>query len=100
MRNKNRIKPFLEELGIFWEKNQDLRFGQVIYLLAEELKTDIFFPEEDKWLDAIKSIETPYYKYEELEKTDRDLEKIPCATTERETLDEFLKRLKLGEANG
>lgn len=55
MRDKNRIKPFLEELGIFWEKNQDLRFGQVIYILAEELKTDIFFPEEDKWLKAIKS---------------------------------------------
>lgn len=65
MRNKNRIKPFLEELGIFWEKNQDLRFGQVIYLLAGKLETDIFFPEEDKWLEAIKSAKTPYYKGDE-----------------------------------
>ncbi len=61
MRDKNRIKPFLEELGDFWEANPDLRFGQVIYMLAGELKTDIFFPEEEKWLKAIKSIKTPYY---------------------------------------
>ena len=32
----------------------DIRFGQLIYILAEKLDThDIFFPEDDKWLDAV-----------------------------------------------
>ena len=30
MRNKNRIKPFLEKIEKYWMKNPDLRFTQVI----------------------------------------------------------------------
>lgn len=58
MRDINRIKPFLNKIEEFW-KNEfpDLRFGQVIYIIAEELKhDDIFFPEEDEWLEAIQKI--------------------------------------------
>ena len=54
MRDKARIRPFLEKLAQYWEANQDLRFGQIIYILAEELKVgDIFFPEEDKWIKVL-----------------------------------------------
>ena len=61
MRDKNRIKPFLLEVEKLWEKNPDLRFGQLIYLVVGELGRDIFFPEEDEWLEAIRSVKTPYY---------------------------------------
>lgn len=62
MRDKNRIKPFMDKLTQFWEAHQDLRFGQVIYILAEELKVqDIFFPEEDKWMEALNKLNTPYW---------------------------------------
>jgi hypothetical protein len=62
MRNKKRIKPFLDEVRVFWEANQDLRFGQVIYILAEELKQDIFFPEEEEWLKALRNLKTQWSK--------------------------------------
>lgn len=61
MRDKERIKPFLAELEKLWEVYPDFRFGQLIYLLAEKLGCDIFFPEEDTWLEAIKSVKTPDY---------------------------------------
>ena len=56
MRDINRIKPFLDELCAFWELNPDLRFGQMIYVLAQYLNCgDIFFPEDEKWLEAIEN---------------------------------------------
>lgn len=54
MRDPNRIKPFLNKLEELWERNSDLRFGQIIYLLADEIGRDIFFPEEKEWLDCIQ----------------------------------------------
>lgn len=57
MRDKKRIKPFMEKVQKFWESNPDLRFGQIIYILAESLDyvpRDIFFPEEEEWERAIK----------------------------------------------
>jgi hypothetical protein len=66
MRSKERIETFLNELKKFWETNQDLRFGQVIYMLVENLDvregTDIFFPEDDVWLKALRKIKTPFSK--------------------------------------
>jgi hypothetical protein len=54
MRDKKRIKPFLKKLEKYWEDNSQLRFGQVIYILAKELNVDdIFFPEEDKWGEVL-----------------------------------------------
>lgn len=61
MRNKNRIEPFLKSVQKLWEKQPDLRFGQLIYMLAENLDSsprDIFFPEEEEWLRAISKTKT------------------------------------------
>lgn len=56
MRDMNRIEPFLNELGDLWKEKQDLRFGQLIYLLADKIGRDIFFPEEAEWLEKIKEL--------------------------------------------
>lgn len=61
MRNINRIKPFLNELEKLWEAYPDLRFGQLVYLLAEKLDCDIFFPEEERWLEVIRETKRPDY---------------------------------------
>ena len=58
MRRVDRIDPFLEELGKVWKKNPDLRFGQLIYVLADKMNQhDIFFPEEDEWLEGVKLLD-------------------------------------------
>jgi len=49
MRDKNRIKPFLQKVEEIWLKYPDLRFGQIIYMLADEIGRDIFFSEEKEW---------------------------------------------------
>lgn len=57
MRDINRIEPIIKKIEIYWKQNPDLRFGQVIYILADELNTeDIFFPEEDKWEKALDDL--------------------------------------------
>ena len=56
MRDVNRIKPFLKELGDMWKEMPDLRFGQIIYLLADEIGRDIFFPEDKEWLEKINKV--------------------------------------------
>ena len=55
MRDKNRIKPFLNKLEELWLLNPDYRFGQIIYLLADDIGRDIFFPEEKEWLIHIEN---------------------------------------------
>lgn len=54
MRDKDRIKPFLEKVEQMWLLNPDMRFGQLIYLLADRIGRDIFFPEEKEWLEKIQ----------------------------------------------
>lgn len=58
MRDKNRIKPLLNRIEEYWNMHSDLRFGQLIYILCENLDcrkgTDIFFPEDDKWLESVE----------------------------------------------
>lgn len=56
MRDKNRIKPFLQKLEKLWLKYPDYRFGQIIYMLAGEIGRDIFFPEEKEWEEAINKL--------------------------------------------
>jgi len=56
MRNKKRIDPFLKEIGNLWKLYPDYRFGQLIYLIADEIGGDIFFPEEQEWLDKIQNL--------------------------------------------
>jgi len=54
MRDKNRIKPFLNKIEELWLLHPDYRFGQIIYLLADKIGRDIFFPEEKEWLECIE----------------------------------------------
>jgi hypothetical protein len=63
MRDINRIDKVTDELNKLWkEKYPDFRFGQLVYLLADKLfenskgNTDIFFPEDDKWLEVIEKL--------------------------------------------
>jgi hypothetical protein len=55
MRDKNRIKPFVNKLEELWLLYPDYRFGQIIYLLADDIGRDIFFPEEKEWLVHIEN---------------------------------------------
>lgn len=56
MRDKKRIKPFLETIEKLWLYYPDYRFGQLIYLMAGEIGRDIFFPEEEEWIDKINGL--------------------------------------------
>ncbi|MFL0194636.1 hypothetical protein ACJDU8_03480 [Clostridium sp. WILCCON 0269] len=57
MRDPNRIKPFLGKIEGLWLKYPDLRFGQLISIIASEMGTrDIFFPEEPQWLEAVQKV--------------------------------------------
>ena len=56
MRDPNRIEPFLKELGDCWREMPDLRFGQLIYELADRIGRDIFFPEYDEWIKVINDL--------------------------------------------
>ena len=48
MRNKQRIYPFTYKLTQYWLKNPDLRFGQIVSIIGNQLGNgrDIFYAEE------------------------------------------------------
>ena len=71
MRDINRIDPFLQKLGYLWKLLPDYRFGQLIYKLADELGQDIFFPEEDMWLEKVEEL---ILRLEEYDKNNPKLE--------------------------
>ena len=54
MRNPKRIDEIIEALRIYWKQYPDLRLGQLIYNLNKSGNRDVFFPEDDKWLEWIK----------------------------------------------
>ena len=55
MRDINRIMPFLFELGAYWLKHPDLRFGQLVEIIRCEIgKDDLFYAEDDEILAAIR----------------------------------------------
>ena len=53
MRDPKRIDAFLKELGKYWKKVPDWRFGQFICNVFGTFSTDPFFPEEDEMLEMI-----------------------------------------------
>lgn len=76
MRDENRIKPFLEQFEKLWLLYPDCRFGQLIYLLADKLGKDIFFPEEDEWLTHIDDLIAEKEEWEKNNpKSDEDITK-------------------------
>lgn len=50
MRDKNRIKPFLERLEKVWNKVPDWRFGQLMCNVLNSMPTALFFPEDDEMI--------------------------------------------------
>lgn len=60
MRDKNRIEPFMEELGDIWKENvPDWRFGQFIdniFAVLRDEGKDPFMMEDDDILKAIKNM--------------------------------------------
>lgn len=61
MRKKERIKPFLEEIGKLWETVPDWRFGQLIINVLGTCKKDPWFYEEEEMLELWKE----YFKGED-----------------------------------
>lgn len=62
MRDPDRLDQFYEELKEIHKRYvPDWRFGQFICNVFGELKTDPFFPEEDRMLTLIKEV---FEKYE------------------------------------
>ena len=54
MRDPNRIFPLCNKFAGFWQTYYpDLRFQQVIDLLATFMKEDPFYAEDDEWAYAI-----------------------------------------------
>lgn len=54
MRDKNRIKPFMEELTKIWEEEcPDWRFGQFITNVLGALPFDVFYCEDSELLNEI-----------------------------------------------
>ena len=51
-RDINRIEPFLKELEALWKLNPDIRFGQLVYWMTNEV--NLFNIEDDKLLEIIQ----------------------------------------------
>ena len=54
MRDPNRIYKFCNELAAIWAKVPDWRFGQLISNISGSYDKDIFFPEDDEFLQFMK----------------------------------------------
>lgn len=50
MRDKNRIKPFLERLEKVWNEVPDCRFGQLICNVLNSIPKDPFYVEDDEMI--------------------------------------------------
>lgn len=51
MRDINRIKPLLSKFQELWESSPDLRFGQFVEIIKNEIKTDDLFYVEDNLIE-------------------------------------------------
>jgi len=54
MRDKARIKPFMEEITKYWEEVPDWRFGQLISNVLDMLTVDKFFLEDEEVLEVFR----------------------------------------------
>ena len=55
MRDKNRIKPFLERLEKIWNEVPDWRFGQLMCNVLNSMPKDPFFPEDDEMIEYFEN---------------------------------------------
>ena len=56
VRDKERIRPFMEELTAFWEECPDLRFMQFVQFLYSQAERDPFSYEEEDTLALLKRL--------------------------------------------
>lgn len=59
MRERSRIHKIINLLADIWDANPDWRFGQLISNVVGEIMheyniADMFFPEDDLWLQALE----------------------------------------------
>lgn len=55
MRDPNRIDKVLKELGDIWKQVPDWRLGQLFCNLQRFEGTDLFFYEDEKLIEALKT---------------------------------------------
>lgn len=55
MRDINRIDPLLAKLGEVWKQHPDMRFGQLIINLLDNLGKDPWYLEDDVWADYLNN---------------------------------------------
>lgn len=53
MRNLNRIDPLLAKLGALWKQRPDMRFGQLILNLLDNLGKEPWYLEDDAWMEYL-----------------------------------------------
>lgn len=68
MRNPERIDEIMNELTEIWKENPDWRFGQLISnvvgeIMYEEKIQDMFFPEDDVWLNGLQEYKKSHSIY-------------------------------------
>lgn len=54
MRDPNRIHKVLDYVRRVWERNPDLRLGQLIVNLTSERFADLFYVEDEQLLDVLR----------------------------------------------
>ena len=55
MRDINRIDPLLAKLGALWKQHPDMRFGQLIINLLDNLGKEPWCIEDDVWTEIIET---------------------------------------------
>lgn len=89
MRDKNRIPILLNKLQELWQMYPDYRFGQLISNIADS-SIDIFFPEDDKWLEWIENYKSVYGGL----KTNIELEEYHPTSEKAKIMFEKLTKIK------
>lgn len=57
MRDVRRIRKFCNRLATAWELLPDLRFGQLVYIIFDQMndeRTDPFYVEDDAMIECIE----------------------------------------------
>ena len=62
MRDKDRIKPFLEKLEEYWLSTPDLRFGQIMYTMLQKLNYKSLNNPDKSWNDGFNVEDDVWYE--------------------------------------
>jgi len=70
MRDPARIYPFLNKFAELWMTQPDLRFGQIVNNLQCKCGNDLFYIEDDRYLEKLEEM---FKEKEELKKIFLDI---------------------------